>query len=289
MEGWKNGRLEECMGVLLFSSPPFFQPSNLPSIQPSILPSTLMNALILAAGYATRLYPLTLNKAKPLLEVAGEPIIEWVADQLTGIPALETVYVVTNEKFAADFSTWAASYRLKRESPVLTVINDGTTSDADKRGAIGDIHFVLNLKNIFASDLLVVAGDNLFSEPLIEFAEFSAQRPAVLGVYDVKSLDRARNYNQIMTNSVGILTSFEEKIPNPTSTICGIALYYYGVEALRLLDLYIQEGNNPDQPGLFVQWLYKRLDVFTFPIRGLWYDIGSRETLEEANVLFGRL
>jgi glucose-1-phosphate thymidylyltransferase len=249
----------------------------------------LMNALILAAGYATRLYPLTLNKAKPLLEVAGKPIIEWVADQLTGILALETVYVVTNHKFAADFSTWAASYRSKREGPGFTVIDDGTNSDADKRGAIGDIHFVLNMKNIYESDLLVVAGDNLFSEPLVEFAEFSAQHPAAIGVYDVKSLDRARNYNQLTTNSVGILTSFEEKISNPTSTICGIALYYYGPEALRLLDLYVREGNNPDQPGRFVQWLYKRLDVFTFPIRGLWYDIGSRETLEEANVLFSRL
>jgi glucose-1-phosphate thymidylyltransferase len=284
LEEWKHGRLEKRSTPIHPSILPY-----LPSIQLSILPSTLMNALILAAGYATRLYPLTLNKAKPLLEVAGKPIIERIADQLTGIPGLETVYVVTNHKFAAHFSTWAASYRLKRESPELTVINDGTTSDADKRGAIGDIHFVLNMKNIFESDLLVVAGDNLFSEPLIEFAEFSAQRSAALGVYDVKSLDRARNYNQLMTNSVGILTSFEEKIPNPTSTICGIALYYYGVEALRLLDLYIRDGNNPDQPGRFVQWLYKRLDVFTFPIGGLWYDIGSRETLEEANVLFSNL
>jgi glucose-1-phosphate thymidylyltransferase len=248
-----------------------------------------MNALILAAGYATRLYPLTLNKAKPLLEVAGKPIVEWVADQLTPIPALETVYVVTNQKFTADFSTWAQAYRSKRDGPDFIVVDDGTSSDADKRGSVGDIHFVLKTKKIYGSDLLVVAGDNLFSEPLAEFAEFSAQRPAALGVYDVKSLDRAKKYNQLMTNSVGILTDFEEKPVNPSSTICGIALYYYGFEALHLLDLYIQEGNNPDEPGQFVQWLYKRLDVFTFPIRGLWYDIGSHETLEEANILFGNL
>jgi glucose-1-phosphate thymidylyltransferase len=248
-----------------------------------------MNALILAAGYATRLYPLTLNKAKPLLEVAGKPIVEWVADQLRGIPALERVYVVTNQKFAPDFSAWAKAYRSKRDGPDFTVVNDGTSSDADKLGAIGDIYFVLSTIKIYGRDLLVVAGDNLFSESLTEFAEFSAQRPAVLGVYDVKSLDRAKKYNQLMTNSVGILTDFEEKPSNPSSTICGIALYYYGSEALHLLDLYIQEGNNPDQPGRFVQWLYKRLDVFTFPIRGHWYDIGSCETLKEANTLFGTL
>ena len=248
-----------------------------------------MNALILAAGYATRLYPLTLNKAKPLLEVVGKPIIEWVADQLMPIQSLETVYVVTNQKFAADFSTWAREYRSKDDHPDITVVDDGTSADSEKRGAIGDIHFVLHTKNISGSDLLVVAGDNLFSEPLTEFAEFSAPRRAALGVYDVKSLDLARKYNQLRTNSVGILTDFEEKPANPSSTICGIALYYYGREALQLLDLYIQEGNNPDQPGLFVQWLYKRLDVFTFPVRGLWSDIGSRETLEEANSLFASL
>src|ERR1700737_3462248 len=248
-----------------------------------------MNVLVLAAGYATRLYPLTLNKAKPLLEVAGKPIIEWGATQLMPIQTLETVYVVTNQKFTADFCTWAREYQSRGDGPGITVIDDGTSVDSEKRGAIGDIHFVLNAKNIYGSDLLVVAGDNLFSEPLPEFAEYSAPRRAVLGVYDVKSLDSARKYNQLRTNSVGILTDFEEKPTSPSSTICGIALYYYGTEALHLVDLYVQEGNNPDHPGLFVQWLYKRLDVFTFPIRGLWSDIGSHQTRAEANSLFGSL
>jgi glucose-1-phosphate thymidylyltransferase len=248
-----------------------------------------MNALVLAAGYATRLYPLTLNKAKPLLEVAGKPIIEWVVDQLATIPTLQSVYVVTNQKFAADFSAWTQRYRSTRHKPDFTVVNDGSISDADKRGAIGDIHFVLRTRNIYKNDLLVVAGDNLFSEPLNDFAEFSEEHLATLGVYDVKSLDQAKKYNQLRTTPVGILTDFEEKPANPTSTICGIALYYYKPEALHLLDSYIHQGNNPDQPGRFVQWLHKELDVFTFPIRGVWYDIGSHETLKEADVLFGKL
>jgi len=210
-------------------------------------------------------------------------------DRLAAIPRLQSVYVVTNEKFASDFSAWTQTYRSTHDKPEFTVVNDGSTSDADKRGAIGDIHFVLRTRNIYKNDLLVVAGDNLFSEPLNDFAEFSEEQPATLGVYDVKSLDQAKKYNQLTTTSVGILTDFEEKPLDPTSTICGIALYYFKPEAFHLLDLYIQEGNNPDQPGLFVQWLYKKLDVFTFPIRGLWYDIGSHETLREANVLFGNL
>jgi glucose-1-phosphate thymidylyltransferase len=247
-----------------------------------------MNSLILAAGYATRLYPLTLKKAKPLLEVAGKPIIEWIVDQLIPILSLERIYIVTNHKFAADFAEWAKQYQRKKKSTELTVVDDGSTSDTDKLGAIGDIHFVLQKERIESMPLLVVAGDNLLSKPLTDFAEFAAQHPATLAVYDVKDLEQAKKYNQLRTNPAGILTDFEEKVQNPSSTLCGIALYYYQPQALKMLDKYIAEGNNPDQPGRFIQWLHKRLDVFTFPIQGIWYDIGSKETLEEANKLFAQ-
>jgi glucose-1-phosphate thymidylyltransferase len=258
-----------------------------------------MNALILAAGYATRLYPLTLTKAKPLLEVAGKPMIEWVTDQLVSIPSLKRIYIVTNDKFAADFIAWTQSYTPKEvlssesaakgNSVEFVVVNDGSKSDADKLGAIGDIHYVLENKQIYKDDLLVIAGDNLLSEPLTDFVNFANQHPATLGVYDVKSLDEAKKYNQLTTNPAGILTAFEEKPANPTSTICGIALYYYKPEALKLIHTYIAEGNNPDQPGRFVQWIHSRLDVFTYPIRGTWYDIGSHETLAEAGKIFSKL
>ena len=103
-----------------------------------------MNVLILAAGYATRLYPLTLNKAKPLLVVGGKPIIEWLVDNLAGIPDLETIYVVTNDKFAADFQAWSQSYQKRHPEFKFKIVNDGSTSDDDKLGAIGDINFVVN-------------------------------------------------------------------------------------------------------------------------------------------------
>jgi glucose-1-phosphate thymidylyltransferase len=248
-----------------------------------------MNALILAAGYATRLYPLTLNQAKPLLKIAGQPMIEWVVDQLTPIKSLKRIFVVTNAKFTANFNAWARDYRKRKVAVDLRIVNDGSTSDADKLGAIGDICFVLKKEGISQTDLLVVAGDNLFSEPLTSYAEFASHNPATLGVYDVKSLEQAKKYNQIMTNPAGILTYFEEKPANPASTLCGIALYYYKAEALRLFNTYVGEGNNPDQPGRFIQWLYQRLDVFTYSISGLWYDVGSHETLNEADALFSGL
>ena len=245
-----------------------------------------MNALILAAGYATRLYPLTLNQAKPLLPVAGRPMIERVVEHLLPIPDLETFYIVTNHRFAQQFIDWSTLYQQRNKTARFEILDDGSTSDADKLGAIGDIFFALEKRNLYDTDLLVVAGDNLFSESLANFADFAREHPATIGVYDVKSLEEAKKYNQLTTNPAGIVTDFIEKPTHSSSTLCGIALYYYSPEALRLLKAYLAEGNNPDQPGRFVQWLHKRIDIFTYPIDGLWYDIGSHESLAEANEVF---
>src|SRR5881409_4505287 len=132
-----------------------------------------MNALILAAGYATRLYPLTLDKAKPLLVVGGKPIIEWVVDNLASVPDLETIYVVTNDKFATDFQAWSERYRSRHPEFKFKIINDGSTSDDDKLGAIGDINFVVSRENLSETSLLVAAGDNLFTNSLADFVEYA--------------------------------------------------------------------------------------------------------------------
>jgi len=245
-----------------------------------------MNALILAAGYATRLYPLTLSQAKPLLPVAGKPMIERVVEHLLSISDLKMLYIVTNHKFAQQFVDWTKDYRQRNKTAKFEVLDDGSTSDADKLGAIGDIFFALEERNLYSEDILVVAGDNLFSKSLANFADFAREHPATIGVYDVRSLEEAKKYNQLTTNPAGIVTDFIEKPTHSSSTLCGIALYYYTPEALRLVKTYLLEGNNPDQPGLFVQWLHKRIDIFTYPIDGLWYDIGSHESLAEANEVF---
>jgi glucose-1-phosphate thymidylyltransferase len=247
-----------------------------------------MNALILAAGYAKRLYPLTLNQAKPLLRVAGKPIIEWVADQLATIEDLETIYIVTNAKFSSAFVSWGDIYQSRVPRPKLQILNDGSTSDADKVGAMGDMYFALEQKRLCGAELLVVAGDNLFSHPLAGFADFARAHPATVGIYDVKSLEQAKHYNTISTNPAGILNGFEEKPAEPTSTLCAIALYFFQPEALRMLPIYLTEHSSPDQPGRFIQWLYPKLDIYTFPVTGLWYDVGSPETLRIANELFTR-
>jgi glucose-1-phosphate thymidylyltransferase len=248
-----------------------------------------MNALILAAGYATRLYPLTLHKAKPLLEVAGKPMIEWVLDNLAPIPDLETVCVVTNNKFVKDFQTWADSYRQRRPGLSLKIIDDGSTDDSDKLGAIGDINLALTREEKLAkSDLIIVGGDNLFSDPLVDFAKAAKNSEATLATYDVGDLEAIKKYSSITIDSAGLITEFEEKPAKPKSTLTGIALYYFSREVVPLFGTYLAEGNNPDQPGRFIQWLYTRKPVKTHQIRGTWFDIGSKETLEEANQIFAQ-
>jgi glucose-1-phosphate thymidylyltransferase len=247
-----------------------------------------MNALILAAGYATRLYPLTLNKAKPLLEVGAKPIIEWLFDNLESVPNLRTVFVVTNDKFAGDFQSWANAYKDRHPEMKIKIINDGSKSDGDKLGAIGDISLVLTRENLANDDLLVIAGDNLFEQPLTEFVNAAKKWPATVAVHDVGDLEAMKKYGTVTIDNKAVITNFEEKPKEPKSTLAAVALYYYSREVLPLFTTYLATGNNPDQPGLFLQWLYTRKPVGTFEIKGRWLDIGSKETLENANKIFAK-
>ena len=247
-----------------------------------------MKVLILAAGYATRLYPLTLTQPKPLLPVAGKPMIEYVLDNLASVPGIDRVYVVTNAKFASHFQKWSDQYRGTISKLNFTIVNDGSTDDTNKLGAIGDLHLVLTKEKV-DDDLIVVAGDNLFSNTLEAFGKYCAEKKApVLAVYDVGSLEEIKKYNSITIDKENKITFFEEKPQQPTSTVTGIALYYYPKSTLPLIKQYIAEGNNPDQPGRLVQWLYPRTPFYTWRVPGIWYDIGSKETLDEANRIFAR-
>jgi len=252
-----------------------------------------MKLIILAAGYATRLYPLTLNQPKPLLTVAGKPMLEHVIDNLSTIDGIDHAYIVTNEKFTPHFEEWAraraANYGRSNLRFPFTIINDHSTDDSNKLGAIGDMHLVIKQCNI-DDDIIVVGGDNLFSEDLAGFGAYSRQKNSpVTAVYDVGDLEQIKKYNAIDIDEDSRITFFEEKPAQPKSTLTGIALYYYPRAVLSLIQQYIAEGNNPDQPGRLVQWLYPRVPFYTWTVPGLWYDVGSLETLQEANRVFSDL
>jgi glucose-1-phosphate thymidylyltransferase len=241
--------------------------------------------IVLAAGYATRLYPLTRDRPKHLLEVAGRPVLDHVLERLEPI-GFDGAYIATNAKFAGRFREWAAGYdgQLRPE-----IVDDGTSSDVDRPGAIGDLGLVLREASI-DDDVVVAAGDNLFTEPLGGFGETARERgEPLLAVYDVGDLEEIRKYNAIEVDDDGRIAFFEEKPAEPRSTLTGIALYFYPRAVLPLVDDYLGAGNNPDQPGRFVEWLYRRRPVYVWEVPGEWLDIGSRETLEEADRVFTAL
>jgi glucose-1-phosphate thymidylyltransferase len=242
-----------------------------------------VKAVILAAGYATRLYPLTLDRPKALLPVGGKSMLDRLLEQLEGVDGLDEVYVVTNAKFAGVFIDWAAG----RSGPPVLIVDDGTVDEESRLGAIGDLDLTIREARL-DDDVIVLAGDNLFSESIAPFPGFAlAKGGAALGVYDVGDLDAIRRYAVIELDEDDRVTRLEEKPDEPRSTLAGIALYFYPRSVLEFVRQYLDEGNNPDQPGRLVQWLYPRTPVYGWRVPGRWYDVGSKETLAEADRAFG--
>lgn len=169
------------------------------------------------------------------------------------------------------------------------VVDDGTTTDEGKLGAIGDLDLVIR-KFGLAEDLLVAAGDSIFGEGrLDEFARFGAERDAsAIAVRDVRNREEIRRYSAVSVDGDDRIVGFVEKPEESTSTLAGIALYFYPRWVVPLVRTYLEEGNDPDQPGRLVQWLYPRVPFYAWRLPGRWYDIGSPETLAQAEREFSQ-
>jgi glucose-1-phosphate thymidylyltransferase len=243
-----------------------------------------MEALILAAGYATRLGELTQHRAKPLLPVGSRPMIDYIFCQLAEMDEVRRVTVVTNQKFAPQFADWAAKHGSAKP---VSVINDGTTSDGDKLGAIGDIRLVVQ-RNAIDDDLMVVAGDNLFDFQLSQFVSFFEERGTSVGLYDTGDLELMKQYAVVQVDDASQrITDFVEKPQYPQSTLAATCIYLWRREHLELVERYAAEKRNMDAPGHYMQWLTRTVDVYGFRIPGEWRDIGNREQYEGACREFG--
>jgi glucose-1-phosphate thymidylyltransferase len=235
-----------------------------------------LKALILAAGYATRLRPLTDSVPKQLLPVGGRPMVDWILEKIRE-GGIDDVHLVTNARFAPQFTQWA-------EGKDVVVHDDGTTSNADRLGAIGDIRFVQQHADI-DDDLLVIAGDNLFDYALSDYVEFwrSKDGASALAVYDVGELALARKYGIVSVDEDDRIVGFVEKPEDPVSTLAATATYLYARDHARLVPTYLDEGNPPDQPGNYVAWLHTREPVYAYRFAGGWYDIGDPDQLLAAD------
>lgn len=240
-----------------------------------------MKALILAAGYATRLYPLTKDKAKPLLPVGGKPIIDYILEDLEKVSELDQVYVVTNSKFTQGFKDWAEKGSFSKP---IKVIDDGTSSDDDKLGAIGDIHFVIDQEKI-DDELMIIAGDNIFETDLNEFVSFYRTKKGApcIASYDIKNTELAKQYGIVLVDEAGQVTRFEEKSQDPPGTLAAVGLYLLSRDKIGLIHDYLGEKQNQDAPGFYISWLVKKGEVYAFPLKGKWYDIGDLGSYKKAD------
>ena len=244
----------------------------------------VLKALILAAGYATRLWPLTKNMPKPLLEVKGKPIMEHIAKHFSEIKEINGIFVVTNEKFSLDFEQWAKAYKC---GIPIKVINDMTLSNDDRKGAVGDMHYAVQEAKI-DDDLLVIAGDNLFEYRLADFNKFFQQKKSsVVACKDMGSKEEVKGkFGVVEVDKDKKVIGFEEKPENPESALAATACYLFTAKDVKEVAKYIEAGNKPDNAGDFIRWLSRHRPVYAFIFSEKWYDIGSFESLGKAREEF---
>lgn len=242
-----------------------------------------MKCIILAAGYATRLYPLTENQPKPLLEVAGKSILDYAMEKIDRVTEIDEVIIVTNNKFANHFEEWKTSSFYTKD---ITVVNDGTLTNDTRLGAIGDIQYVIEQLNV-QDDLMVIAGDNLFDFELSDFAKFFYQKGTdCITTYHEDDYAQLQRAGVIEIDEESRVLSFEEKPEKPRSSYCVPAFYLYKKETLPSFNEYLLEGNNPDAPGHFVPYLIQQKVVHAFQFEGKRYDIGTLESYEHVQEIF---
>ncbi|MFO7927967.1 sugar phosphate nucleotidyltransferase [Natronomonas sp.] len=235
-----------------------------------------MKAVVLAGGYATRLWPITKHRPKMLLPIGETTVIDRIFGALEADDRIEEVYVSTNERFAAEFETHLGGSEF--EKPVLSV--EETVEEDEKFGVVGALQQLIDREGI-DDDLLVVAGDNLIGFDLSEFVDFfEAQGSATLAAYDVDDREKAKSYGLVELDGERVV-DFQEKPDEPNSTLVSIACYGFPRESLRFEE-YLDDGNNPDEPGWFLQWLQNREPVHAFVFGEPWFDIGTPQSYLEA-------
>jgi len=245
-----------------------------------------MDAVLLAGGYATRLYPLTLNQPKALLPVGGRAILDYVVEAVEASEHVERMFLVTNAKFAGHFRRWAAC---RQAGKPLRVLSDGTTSNETRLGAIGDVRFVLEQADVRTDEGLYVVGtDNLARFDITAIIPLARSRDgSAIFASRVRDPERLRRMGVVVLDDGGRVVEFEEKPAHPKSDLASPPFYVYSPEAVELLPRYLAEGNNPDAPGHFIAWLAPRSPVYACVVDEPVCDIGTVDSYRAACEQFG--
>jgi len=243
-----------------------------------------MKAIVLAAGFATRLHPLTLERAKPLLEVGGRPVLSWIVDRLSALAEVDEILIVTNGRFHAQFVAWLES---ERPAKPVRLVDDGTQDNESRLGAIADLSLALVFVGDLEADFLVVAGDNLIDFDLAPYAaRFARERKPLLLVREIAGELVPGRYNEVVLDGAGGVRSVREKPADPRSRLSAICLYFLPADVRADLGVYLRTEMVQDAPGHFIAWLAARRMLAAEPLKGGWHDIGDAATLEAARRAF---
>ncbi len=235
-----------------------------------------MKCLILAAGYATRLYPLTENFPKPLLTVGDKTILDWLVDDIDTAGLCDEYVVISNHKFAHHFEAWAATKTQK-----ITVVDDGTESNETRLGAVRDIQFAIDALKL-DDDMLVIAGDNVLDFSLTRFVAYARdkQASAIMRYYEPR-VEKLRKCGVLEIDDTDRVLHMEEKPAEPRSSWCCPPFYYYTKKDASLVAEGIAAGCGTDAPGSYVAWLSGKTPVYAMEMPGRRYDIGNLESYEQ--------
>jgi len=242
-----------------------------------------MNVVILAAGYGTRLYPLTLKIAKPLVLINDIPLINFLIrkiDILKKYFPIKEVRIIVNDKFYKSFLSWKDKYKINAK-----IINDGSLNPDNRLGAVKDMKIAIGRSY---SDCLVIGGDNLFEDDLTKFIEFAVNRSphSSVGLYDVQNKKSAKRFGIVTLNRQKKIVRLDEKPDNPFSTLAASCIYFFPKESLKFLNSFIRQNKNIDASGKYISWLSKEDQVFGYLLSGVWVDIGCLASLKEAGKKF---
>lgn len=240
-----------------------------------------MKCLILAAGYATRLYPLTENFPKPLLQVGSKTILDWLVDDIASTGKVDEFVVISNHKFAHFFEGWA-----KTKSYKITVVDDGTSTNENRLGAVRDIQFAVDKLNL-EDDLLVIAGDNILDFSFAGFLAFAEEKgTSCVMCHEETVLEKQQKTAIITKNEQDLITSYEEKPKEPKGTLAVPPFYFYSSEDAGRISEALEQGCNADAPGSFAAWLSRHTAVHAWEMPGKRYDIGDLKSYEAVKRVF---
>jgi glucose-1-phosphate thymidylyltransferase len=242
----------------------------------------VFDVIVLAGGFAKRMWPLTKNKPKHLLEIAGKPMLAYTLDSLIEMGGIDTVYVSTNEAFEDHFRDFLVDYPRDK----VKLIIEPSPTEEKKLGSIGGLGYLIEKENL-SNDTIIIGGDNLFEfHPSEAVNVFETTGKDLVAVYDVRTKERASLYGIVDIDDDGIISRFLEKPTDPPSTLAATAFYIFRAETVSMVLRYLREGGKPDALGHFVTYLVDRSLVYAWKFDGKWFDIGSLAVYDEANKYF---